>query len=720
MAGFTLTALSLILAGAGTATQVYGQKKAGDAAKASGEAQKKASESQAQLADFNASVAELQAKDAIERGAEAESRFRTTIKATIGSQRAGIAAGNIDVGFGSAPDVQADAAFLGELDALTIRTNAARESWGYNVQAQDLRKRGRHRAEGRRLPRSSGRPGQERRESGGGWLAPRRRGVAAANEIRLRQSLTAGGVKRCLWLAPTARARSSPTRIRPRARVRRKRRRRKAPGSKKLACRSSRGSRASAKSPPPLDARRTGKRASCATPKRSAPTRSRSSTRRTNSTSGKIPRLYDPQSGALSVHGKDAMPLPEQIAGEYDQVTGAIAMGLGNDRQKLAFAKVKESRGQQLDLTIRKHVYGEMQRYEGQELQSTITNATNNAIANASDPRRVGMELARAVDAIKTHAPRLGLGPEEVAQQVDAVTTKTHVGVIEGLLAQDQTKTAQVYFDETKSAIKGEALARIEKALSVGKTRSEGQKAADAIVAAGGTLTEQREKARAIDDPDVRDNVMQRIEHEDAVKEKVQREAEQATLTNAYGIVDRTKSVDGIPPADVVTLANHMPALRAYAIARAKGVPVETDYPTYYGLLSKAGDDPAAFVKENLLTYRAKLDDGEFKQLADIQLRIKNGDRAAADKATSGLPHARSDREGLADQLRHRPDAARRQPGGEGDRAVPPDARPACRGARPGAPEERRHPAHRRRSPQPVEHDPRLLVEHLPRRQTVL
>jgi hypothetical protein len=141
MAGFTLTALSLILAGAGTATQVYGQKKAGDAAKASGEAQKKASESQAQLADFNASVAELQAKDAIERGAEAESRFRTTIKATIGSQRAGIAAGNIDVGFGSAPDVQADAAFLGELDALTIRTNAARESWGYNVQAQDLRKR---------------------------------------------------------------------------------------------------------------------------------------------------------------------------------------------------------------------------------------------------------------------------------------------------------------------------------------------------------------------------------------------------------------------------------------------------------------------------------------------------------------------------------------------------------------------------------------------------
>lgn len=141
MAGLTLTALSLILAGAGTATQVYGQKKAGDAAKAAGEKGKVASESQAQLADFNASVADLQAKDAIERGAEAESKFRTTIRGAIGAQRAGIAAGNVDVGFGSAVDVQGDAAFLGELDAMTIRTNAAREAWGYNVQATDLRKR---------------------------------------------------------------------------------------------------------------------------------------------------------------------------------------------------------------------------------------------------------------------------------------------------------------------------------------------------------------------------------------------------------------------------------------------------------------------------------------------------------------------------------------------------------------------------------------------------
>lgn len=349
------------------------------------------------------------------------------------------------------------------------------------------------------------------------------------------------------------------------------------------------------------------------------------------------PRLYDPNTGALSVHGKDAMPLPEVVGEEFQKVAGDISKGLGNDRQRVKFARIQEQRGQMLDLNLRKHVYGEMQRYEGQELQATIENASNAAIANATDPRRVGLELNRAVDAITTHAPRLGLGPEEIAHQLDAVRTKTHEGVIESLLAQDQAKTAAVYFDETKSQISGPAVIRIEKALAVGKTRGEAQKAADAIIAAGGTLSQQREKARAIDDPEVRDGVMQRIEHEDAVNEKAQREGEQALLTNAYNIVDRTKSVDGIPPADVVKLAQHMPQLRAYAIARAKGVPIETDYPTYYGLMSKAGDDPASFVKENLLAYRGRLDDGEFKQLVDIQLRLKNGDRAAADKATNAF-----------------------------------------------------------------------------------
>lgn len=140
MAAFSTIAL-LALAGASTAISATSAIKGGNAAKRAGTAQKDVAEQEAQLAEFNASVADLQAKDAVERGVEDEGRFRQSVRGMIGQQRAAIGASGVDVNYGSSVDVQADAAYLGELDALTIRTNAGREAWGYKVQAADLRKR---------------------------------------------------------------------------------------------------------------------------------------------------------------------------------------------------------------------------------------------------------------------------------------------------------------------------------------------------------------------------------------------------------------------------------------------------------------------------------------------------------------------------------------------------------------------------------------------------
>lgn len=118
---------------------IFGSIKAGGAAKKAGELEAQAARENADRLDWNAKVADLQAEDAIQRGAEEESRYRAGVRQLIGSQRAGYAGSNIVVGFGSALDVQEDTAVQGELDALTIRTDAAREAWGFRIEAQDLR-----------------------------------------------------------------------------------------------------------------------------------------------------------------------------------------------------------------------------------------------------------------------------------------------------------------------------------------------------------------------------------------------------------------------------------------------------------------------------------------------------------------------------------------------------------------------------------------------------
>jgi hypothetical protein len=344
-------------------------------------------------------------------------------------------------------------------------------------------------------------------------------------------------------------------------------------------------------------------------------------------------RLYDPQEGAYTRKGKDALPLPEELRAEFDDVAGRIEASLASDEQRAAFAKLRSQEWQQLDLGIRRHVLGEQERYRAKELETFIANRTNAAIAASTDPRLVAVELSKAVGAIRTNAPELGFGPEAVDAQVSAVQSQVHVGVISNLLAQEKEGAARAYFEATREQIAGEKLDAVIKALDEGSTRAEAQRQADVIVQAGGTLQEQRAKAREIADPKLRDAVMQRIEHEAVVAEKAERDLRESNMRGAYDIVDRTHDVAKIPPALWQQLdGGTRSALHGYARALAKGIPVETDLPTFYDLMKRAGDDPGNFATENLLRYRHKLSEADFQQLAGLQLSIKAGNRRDAEK----------------------------------------------------------------------------------------
>jgi hypothetical protein len=94
----------------------------------------------------------MQAADAIERGREAVAIHRVKTKQMIGTQRAAFAASGVDISDvdSTAQNVFADTLALSEEDAITIQANAAREAWGFKVQARDYGLRGElARAEGR-------------------------------------------------------------------------------------------------------------------------------------------------------------------------------------------------------------------------------------------------------------------------------------------------------------------------------------------------------------------------------------------------------------------------------------------------------------------------------------------------------------------------------------------------------------------------------------------
>lgn len=335
--------------------------------------------------------------------------------------------------------------------------------------------------------------------------------------------------------------------------------------------------------------------------------------------------LYDPQKGALQRKGSDSFTLPEDVDQDFEKVSSEIEQGLGNADQKLAFAKMKAQRGGNVRMTVARHVAGQRQAFDANENQATVKNKSSLAIANALDPRRAAQELDAGVTAIKEYGQRNGFGPEAISEQVNAFRSDTHIGIISNLLANEQTKAAQIYFEETKHDISGDKLDDVTRALHVGNTREEAQQETARILAMGDTFDEQRAEAKKIKKADVQDDVLARLEHEKGIKQAQARQTEEDNLNSAYNTIAKTGSVDKIDPALLSKLGAHRPGLESYARSLSQDKPIQTNWEVYYRLKEQASQDPQGFLDQSLLAHRYELGESEFKQLTDLRSSLWSG-----------------------------------------------------------------------------------------------
>lgn len=347
-----------------------------------------------------------------------------------------------------------------------------------------------------------------------------------------------------------------------------------------------------------------------------------------------IDRIHNPTTGALTVKGPDTLQLTEQVGGEFDQVASTIAGTLTNDKQRLAFQKVQDVQKRDMTLTLERHASGEMQRYTGAELTTFVDNKRNEALANALDPHKVGEALGQAIDQIKTIGPTLGMGPQEIQSHIADTASATHVGVINQLLAQNQTKSAQVYFEETRPQIKGDVLASVEKSLELGHTRNEAQAISDKIIAAGGTPDEQRAAVKAAADGATRDEAMQYVNTDIAQKAGVAKATEEQNFSRIYDMLVKNPDVRAIPPAMLANLTFGQKAeIKATALRLAKGDPVEENGATYQSRMTEATYSPSTFAQRNLAGDQLHMTDGEFKQIMEIRKALVTNQQNKADAA---------------------------------------------------------------------------------------
>lgn len=126
-----LMVLSTVMTVASTAVSVIGGQQ-------QAKAQAQQAQFQAQIARNNQIIANRAAEDSRKRGELEANQQRARTLQAIGNQRAALAAGGVVVDEGSAQILTSDTAGLGELDALTIRSNAEREALGFEAQGTNF------------------------------------------------------------------------------------------------------------------------------------------------------------------------------------------------------------------------------------------------------------------------------------------------------------------------------------------------------------------------------------------------------------------------------------------------------------------------------------------------------------------------------------------------------------------------------------------------------
>lgn len=97
-----------------------------------------------ETAKYNARLSENEAIKTRNKGAEEENQQRRRTAELISSQRASLGASGVEVGSGSALQLQTDAATLGEADALRIRSNFGDAAQGLDDQAELTRIEGKN------------------------------------------------------------------------------------------------------------------------------------------------------------------------------------------------------------------------------------------------------------------------------------------------------------------------------------------------------------------------------------------------------------------------------------------------------------------------------------------------------------------------------------------------------------------------------------------------
>jgi hypothetical protein len=155
--------------------------------------------------------------------------------------------------------------------------------------------------------------------------------------------------------------------------------------------------------------------------------------------------LYDPQNGALTKQGKDAIRISGPTLTQYDQQTARVAGSLVTPRAKRVFQEAAGKRRLDIERELAGHEVQQREVYADNEAKSYVLQSVDSAANHWNDPIRVSEELNRQRAVIEQQASRKGWSSAQKDVALRAAQSDLHTGVVGRMIGMQQIGKASEY-----------------------------------------------------------------------------------------------------------------------------------------------------------------------------------------------------------------------------------------------------------------------------------
>lgn len=361
--------------------------------------------------------------------------------------------------------------------------------------------------------------------------------------------------------------------------------------------------------------------------------------------------LNDPNSGLVTIKGKNAIGASEKYQNMFNEQMDAIEKTLTNSSQKEVFSKIRMKHAADFNNDLQKHVYYQTQEYDNETTKAAIEAAKNDAILNYQNKDAIINSKTVQIAAIEAYGERNGVPKEAIELQKKEAISQIHDGILERMINNNEDLLAKAYFEEAKKEMLSDTIIKYEKLVTAASSRAEAQNYEDTIINMGKSYADSLEEARKIQNPEIRDDVVSRIKRRFQEIKNIEEEKKEQNFKKAADILEKTKSRLKIPLNIWESLSiSEKEAIEKRERQLIEGVPTKTDYKIYDKLSRAAANDANNFSKMNILQYRSKLSDSDLEKFIDLQRSIREK-KTGWDVKQDGFRTEYQIASGMADKL---------------------------------------------------------------------